>query len=228
MGFFSKYKYWIGSGILLLGIGAYFLTRKSANGKGFGKSCLNPEKEDKALSDKFNFHLIPDGKCNYRSAQFTEEELPYVIKKYNIKRIVRLNGDGGDSKHRSSYPQTPIATEKAICEANGCTFTFYSSHHGYQEGKGYTKSIETATNNLKQGNTLIHCAHGADRTGGMVGAYLKNQGIMTLKDNIWKYTTQYNGWQSMIRKGTFFGSGYDKYADGFYPISELKVSQWAK
>jgi hypothetical protein len=27
----------------------------------------------------------------------------------------------------------------------------------------------------------------------------------------------------MIKRGTYFGSGYDKYADGFYPIDELKA-----
>jgi hypothetical protein len=32
----------------------------------------------------------------------------------------------------------------------------------------------------------------------------------------------------MIKKGTFFGSGYDKYADAFYPINELGTSKWVK
>lgn len=202
----------------MAGIGALIASRK----KVFDIRCLNPQEADPELSKKFNFHLIPDGKCNYRSAQFTTKELPEIIKKYKIKRIVRLNGDGNDSKHKATYPETPIVAEKSICEANGCTFTFYSSHQGYVPGKGYTDSIKVVSDNLKQGNTLIHCAHGADRTGGMVGAYLLNQGIMRNKDAVWDYTTQYNGWKRMISNGKFFGSGYDRYAEGFYPLDLLK------
>ena len=186
------------------------------------KQSLDPEKADPELSKKFNIHLIPDGKNNYRSAQLTEAELPYFIKKYGIKTVIRMNGDGRDSQHRSSYPQTPISKESAICKANGCDFKYITSYRGYVEGRGFVKSIEDISKVLDQGNVLIHCAHGADRTGGMVGAYLKNRGIMTDKDKLWNYTTQYNGWNSMVRSGKFFGSGYDKYADGFYPIRELK------
>jgi hypothetical protein len=190
--------------------------------KKLGKS-LNPQESDPELQKKFNFHLIPDGKGNYRSAQFTEKELPYIIKKYNIKRIVRLNGDGRDSRHKSAYPETPKSKEKAICESLGCESYFMSSHSGYKQGQGYVKSVQDIGAILDKGNTLIHCAHGADRTGGIVGGYLKTRGYMTNLDQLWNYTTQYNGWQSMIKRGTFFGSGYDKYADTFYPIDKLKA-----
>ena len=45
---------------------------------------------------------------------------------------------------------------------------------------------------------------------------------MTNNEQLWAYTTKYNGWESMIKRKTFYGSGYDKYADSFYPIDELK------
>jgi hypothetical protein len=51
----------------------------------------------KDLKSKYNFHQIPDGKNNFRSAQLPAEELAAVIKKYNIKNVIRLNGDGNDS-----------------------------------------------------------------------------------------------------------------------------------
>jgi hypothetical protein len=60
----------------------------------------------------------------------------------------------------------------------------------------------------------------------MVGGYLKKNNIITNNDKLWEYTAQYNSWQDKINKGKFFGSGYDKYADTFYPINELKKSQW--
>ena len=184
---------------------------------------LKPEESDAALSKKYNFHLIPDGKGNYRSAQITEADLPYIIKKYGIKRIIRLNGDGSDSKHRSSYPETTRATEKAICEKNGCEYIQLDSHAGYVKNQGYVTSLNKSKQILDKGNTLIHCAHGADRTGGLVGGYLKKSGVMTDLNQLWEYTTQYNGWKDMIRRGTFFGSGFDKYADTFYPIDQLKA-----
>lgn len=189
---------------------------------------LDPEIEDKALSEKFNFHLIPDGLNNYRSAQITADELPNVIKKYGIKHFIRMNGDGTDSQHKSSYGQTPKSVEQKICEDNGCMYHFINAHNGYRANQGYLGTLNEALPILAQGNTLVHCAHGADRTGMVVGAHLKSTGKMTDKDQLWSYITQYNGWQRMVDKGTFFGSGYDKYADAFYPINELATSKWVK
>lgn len=199
-------------------------SKKNTAGSG-GKEpdVINPE-----LSKKFNFHLIPDGKNNYRSAQITADELPNVIKQYGIKHIIRLNGDNSDSRHKSSYPSTSVETEKKICEANGCEFHRIDAHKDYKEGKGYVGSIKDALPILEKGNVLVHCAHGADRTGYIVAAHLKATGKITDKDELWKYTTQYNSWQKMLDKGTFFNSGYDDYSDAFYPKQELKNSPWNK
>ena len=182
-------------------------------------------KQPTELTD-FKFAKIPGGQNNYRSAQITANILPSVIKKYGIKNIIRMNGDGHDSKHKSTYPETSKSTEERICKENGCTYYYIDSHSGFKAGQGYTQSIQKTNDILNKGNTLIHCAHGADRTGAMVGAYLKNNGYMTDKDELWKYTTQFNGWQSRINSNTFFGSGFDRYADGFYPISDLRNSKW--
>lgn len=220
------------SSILVIGLSIFLIAKYSkgntnSKSKSKGKS-LNPEVEDAELSKKFNFHLIPDGKNNFRSAQFTKEELPYIIKKYGIKNIIRLNGDGTDSQHKSSYGQTPKSEEERICNENGCKFYFVNAHDGYKAGEGYIGSINQVIPILNEGNTLIHCAHGADRTGYLVATYLQKENVMTNKDDLWSYTTQFNRWQDMMNKDRFFGSGYDKYADGFYPISELSKSKWVK
>ncbi len=220
------------SSILVIGLSIFLIAKYSkantnSKSKSKGKS-LNPEVEDAELSKKFNFHLIPDGKNNFRSAQFTKEELPYIIKKYGIKNIIRLNGDGTDSQHKSSYGQTPKSEEERICNENGCKFYFVNAHDGYKAGEGYIGSINQVIPILNDGNTLIHCAHGADRTGYLVATYLQKENVMTNKDDLWSYTTQFNRWQDMMNKDRFFGSGYDKYADGFYPISELSKSKWVK
>ena len=186
------------------------------------KTALNPETEDPALSRAYNIHLIPDGLANYRSGQIPKTKLADFIRKYNIKQIIRFNGDGVDSRKRTSDPTTSIAEEKKICEENGCKFFQLSSHKGYKPGQGYTTSRDQVTEILKKGNTLIHCLHGSDRTGGMVGGYLKMTGKMTDPAQLWNYTTQYNGWRRMIKSRRFFNSGYDKYAETFITKDKIK------
>ena len=177
---------------------------------------LDPQTADPELYKKRKFRLIPDGLNNYRSAQMNTSELAQIIKKYNIKHIIRMNGDGVDAVG------TPISAERKVCEQNGCELHLVNAHSGYVPGRGYTKSIAEAQSILRKGNTLIHCAAGMDRTGYQVAAWLRDRGIITDKEQLWNYTTQFNSWNSKIKSGMFYGSGYDKYADGFYPLTELK------
>jgi protein tyrosine/serine phosphatase len=224
MSFFERNKWIIVGGLAFLSVSVLTLALISRRRK--NKRQLDPQVEDAELSKKYNFHLIPDGLNNYRSAQITIDDYPYVIKKYGIKNIVRLNGDGNDSKHKSNFPPTSIESERQMCEKEGCNFQFVNAHLGYQEGKGYQGTLEKVLPILEKGNTLVHCTHGADRTGYVVASHLKKQNIITDKDKLWDYTTQYNSWRQKINNGEFFGSGYDKYADAFYPITELKNSKW--
>jgi hypothetical protein len=212
------------------------------NGEIIQKS-LDPRKEDVKLYNDFNFELIPDSLNNYRSAQILAVDLPNLIKKYKIKRIIRMNGNGvNDQAHRSKYKKVSMEEEKKICEDNDCEFFFINSHEGYQTNKGYVTSLNKINNILVKGNALIHCAHGQDRTGGMVGGYLKKNLHITDLDKLWLYTTvkpanpydktskqsTKNGWQKRAYEGNFFGTGYDLYADTFYPLNLLKKSKWVK
>jgi hypothetical protein len=162
--------------------------------KGLGNSELVKETKVK------NFHKIPLGNNNFRSAEPTSSGLKLVLQKYGIKNVIRFNGDGVDSSGLS------IAEEKEICEEFGCNFYKLSS----------TKDQNKVNSLLSQGNTLIHCHHGADRTGGNVGGWLYSQGWGDTK-KIWDYTTQYNGWESMVRRkpNSFVNGGYLKQAKKF-------------
>lgn len=217
-----------GTGIFLLIKSAKGSSNSDSKKIGGGRKNLDPEKEDAELSKKFNIHLIPDGMNNYRSAQITLDEYPAFLKKYGIKNVVRMNGDGDDSQHKSGYGRTSIAEEKKMCEKEGCNFHFINAHSGYKQGQGYVGSLNKILPILAQGNTLVHCAHGADRTGYIVATHLQKSGKANDRDTLWAYTTQYNGWQGKINKGKFFGSGYDKYADAFYPLDLLKNSKWVR
>lgn len=149
--------------------------------------------KDEVLSKEFNFHRIPDGRNNYRSAQIPvtlkgKDYLGEVIDKYGIKTIIRFNGDGNDSRHYSTHPLTSIASEQQVANSKGVKFYKLSS----------TKDQEKVNSLLSQGNVLIHCAHGADRTGGNVGGYLYKNGWGNT-NKIWNYTTQYNSWNQMAK-----------------------------
>lgn len=168
------------------------------------KKELSSKITDSSLKG-FNFDKIPDGKNNYRSAQITADLIPLVIKKYGIKRIIRFNGDDGDAKHAGKQGPS-ISEEKRICESNGCEFYKLSS----------TRNQDKVNSLLKQGNTLIHCAHGADRTGGNVGGYLYDIGWGDTK-KIWDYTTKYNSWENMVinNPSKFTNGGYLNQAKKF-------------
>lgn len=167
--------------------------------------------DDKTLKNEFNFHLIPDGKNNYRSAQIPvkineKNYLSEIIDKYRIKTIIRFNGDGADSRHKSTHPSTSIQDEKGLAESKGVKFYLLSS----------TRDQDKVNSLLRGGNVLLHCAHGADRTGGNVGGYLKEIGFGDT-DKIWSYTTQYNSWNKMVKNNPvgFQNGGYLKQAQKF-------------
>lgn len=169
------------------------------------------EVEDATLKNEFNFHPIPLGTNNYRSAQIPvtikgKDYLGEVIDKYGIKTIIRFNGDGNDSRHVSSHPMTSIEEEKQLADSKGVKFYKLSA----------TRDQDKVNSLLSEGNVLIHCAHGADRTGGNVGGWLYKNGWGDT-DKIWRYTTQYNGWNRMVRNNpkSFESGGYLKQAQKF-------------
>lgn len=173
------------------------------------------ETDEKKLKKEFNFHLIPDGKNNYRSAQLPVDILLYVIKKYGIKTIIRFNGDGNDGRHTKNHPITNREDEKTTAKQVGVEFNNLSS----------TRHQDKVNDLLSRGNVLVHCAHGADRTGGNVGGYLHTV-LKWPTDKVWAYTTQYNGWNKMCvnAPNSFENGGYLKQAQKF-GVKDLKHAQ---
>jgi hypothetical protein len=184
------------------------------------KAGANPETTDPDISEEFNFHLVPDGRgTNYRGAQFPLDVMEQMYKKYKIKNVIRFNGDGNDGRHKKKYASVSIAEEEALAKKLGINFYKMSS----------TRNQKEVNDLLKQGNTLVHCAHGADRTGGNVGGYLYSEKPNTQlqsTNQIWNYTTKYNGWNSMSLKSpkSFSEGGYLKQAQKF-GVRDLQHAQ---
>lgn len=143
----------------------------------------------------YNFHQIPDGRNNYRSAQLPLNVFPKVCKDNQIKTILRLNWDGGDGKHLEGQKPVSIEEEKRMCEELGIEFMKLSSDDDYDQ--------QIVCKKLREGNTLVHCAHGADRTGGAVGGYFFSEGNfdgLRSTEQIWDYSNQYNKWNDILNK----------------------------
>jgi len=177
---------------------------------------------------------IPSSSNAWRSGQPTAEELVWIIKTYGIKHIVRMNGDSvGDKSARCGGCLTTKNEEK-IAKDFGVTWygnsttkqtggTFYSSHGKGKPGKGRNipgGSVPKVIELIKQGNVLVHCRNGADRTGQMVGGYLSDIGWGT-PEQIWDYSIPFNGWGGdggAVCRGSNWG--YTKYMEVFLPLRD--------
>jgi len=200
--------------------------------KGFNdfilESSFNPEAKDPSISKKFNFHLVPGNKNNYRSSQIPPVHLKDIINRYRIDRVIRLNSDEEGDGLDPDGSLITVDEEEKVCKENGCDFHFVDLKKEYYGGKTPQKIMEKVNPILDKGNCLIHCKYGKDRTGGSVGYHLLNSVIIPNLDDVWEYTVKYNNWMDLIRRGEFFGTEYEIFASCFYPPEELKESKWVK
>lgn len=79
-----------------------------------------------------------------------------------IKTIVRLNGGGKDAGHLG------IKEEAAFAEKAGIRLYYYNIDGGDE--------IEQAVRHLSDGNTVVHCKHGAHRAPLVAGCFMLSQG----------------------------------------------------
>tara|TARA_R110002020_G_scaffold138469_2_gene308501 strand:+ start:3704 stop:4285 length:582 start_codon:yes stop_codon:yes gene_type:complete len=154
------------------------------------------------------FDTVPIGNNVYRSNQPTLTQLKIILKNYNINKVIRMNGLEGTG--------VSIESEKRFVENLGKEFLYINAHIGYENGFGYVESINLIQPHLKQGNVLIHCTAGADRTGYQIGRFIKDNTKWS-NDEIWRYTIQYNSWPKHICYGRW---GYIKYMEAFYSLKD--------
>jgi len=109
-----------------------------------------------------NFHKIDDGKNNYRSAipKQSIDFFKYLNQKYKIKNIVNLKSDKGEGnlvrQAGLNYLSIPLGSSPP-------------SEPEWQQIKAL----------LASGDTLVHCQHGADRTGAVIARWKIEEGAST-------------------------------------------------
>ena len=103
-----------------------------------------------ALGGGTNFDTIGDGLNNYRCAQppRSEEFYRFLNQKYKINNIISLN-------HKN---------HNAEAEAAGLSYL----HVQLGSRPPSSSNWEQIKSLLRRGNCLVHCTHGADRTGAVV------------------------------------------------------------
>jgi len=154
-----------------------------------------------------NFDTVPGGNYVFRSSQPSLKQMSVILKTYDIRTVVRMNG-------KETTNVSPVQ-EKQLVESMGIKYVWVNAHLGYVKGKGYIESLNQIQPILQNGHVLIHCTHGADRTGYQVAKYLENKLNWNRKD-LWYYTINYNSWENKIRNKEI---GYIKYMEAFYPYN---------
>lgn len=139
---------------------------------------------------------------NYRGAldpEYTELSSEYFesLKRFGIKRIITLNKD--NEWEGADLPK--LITEAGL-------------EHVYNPiGTVPTRTeFERIKEYLRMGNNFIHCTHGADRTGAVVGRYYVDEGLMTPEEAI-KDSMTYGGAKAVANPERFGGTGFEEYSD---------------
>ncbi len=106
-----------------------------------------------------------------------------AIDSLKIKTVIRLNGD-----FEKDNGGVKIDDEKYLCEHQNDDVKFYEINF-YS-----TDALNRIHNILMEGNTLIHCKHGYDRTGAAVGYHLRKDGY-----SLWDVVI-HNKWEDYRNK----------------------------
>lgn len=136
-----------------------------------------PEVLGKYKGRKINFNKLIRGNNNYRGAMRVDWDKGYTVhsvdlfkrlkEDFGIERVITLNSDrGGDGL-------------PALVRAAGLESIYVPI--GSNPDPDEWAKIKSA---LNKGNTLVHCAHGADRTGGVVGRWYVEDHGMSIEDAI--------------------------------------------
>lgn len=137
--------------------------------------------ENKADLELDFIEEIPDGMENGRCKQPTIQQLHQIGQSGKYQTVIRLNGEGKDSGGVS------LAVQDSILRGYGVRTIFLNAH-----GERQNEVIHNILDKYK--GVLVHCLHGYDRTGAMVGYHLRQSGL-SIKEVI-----DHNKWESYLDK----------------------------
>lgn len=155
-------------------------------------------------NSKFDETIPPDrfapmtGRKNYRSAKIVSyNQLKMLKQKYGIKRVINLALDSVDFQSDPNFNcgGRRVPCEPLWAEALGLEYyPFYMTSSWRLSDERW----EIIKDLLSKGNTLIHCTHGVDRTGGIAAGWRKTvEPNLTNEDVLENYTYKFGGqWQS--------------------------------
>jgi len=146
----------------------------------------DPKKEP----DRF---AVLSGNNNYRSGKIVSfEQLKMLKKKYGIKRIVNLAKDSMSDQQDDRFNCGGHGDNS--CEpkwAKELGLEYFPSYIGSSPPS--PERWEKIKSMLIQGDTLIHCTHGVDRTGSVGGAWRKLIEPELSDDQVLDYTYSFGG-----------------------------------
>jgi protein-tyrosine phosphatase len=110
------------------------------------------------------FGVVEQGRI-YRSGQISATLVKKILTKYNIRVIVDLTSD--DPKNQDQQ-----AEKKAAAELNIKVLRFPMNGKGTGDVNDYASAVAAIANAEKQNlPVLVHCAAGAQRTGGVIAMF---------------------------------------------------------
>lgn len=153
----------------------------------------NPNRDENIEPDRF---APMTGRNNYRSGKIaSKKQLAMLKKKYGIKRIINLAKDSMYHQYDPSVPCRGVGCEDAWAESLGIEYyPFYLTKYAPSEERW-----EIIKGLLSQGDTLIHCTAGVDRTGAVAGAWRKTvEPNLSDRDVLENYTYKFGGQWRMV------------------------------
>lgn len=171
-------------GVCLVLIGLLF-TNKQA---GTAKTSADPNTEKPEVTDL----VISQTGSNLKSAQPDREQLIQLLQRDQVDVVIRLNADGD---------KLSIEEEADICKDYQVRFYYFNI-----EGN-FDSTYQQIRNFLQDGFTLVHCLHGYDRAGAVMGRWLKDQGATDPE------VIAFNQWENYLQNK---GEAYRKYWDAAF------------
>ena len=129
------------------------------------------------------FGVVEQGRI-YRSGQISAPLIKKILTKYNIRVIIDLSS--ADPNNHDKQAEKQVAAELNIK-----VLRFSMSGNGTGDVNDYASAVAAIVNAEKQNlPVLVHCAAGAQRTGGVIAAYrllVQKMDPNIVEDEIEKY-----------------------------------------